>query len=615
VTRPPSVQRAAAPPAVETAGATSPLVAVPRDSLERAARLIEAALGCPTTVHDAARSDCETVAPASAAGEPLRLLHVCLAASPAAREEVYACGDPGRDRAAPDLPAARDLGARAYAILPLEDAATSEPLTALYVLSQSPREWSDDAVRALRHVAASLAAEVQLRRELARHELVEEDLRQHALRDRLTGLPNRTVFVDRLAHALERARRHKRFRFAVLSIDLDRFKAVNDSLGHEAGDAVLVAVARRLESCVRGEDMVARLSGDEFAILLESISDDSDGPRVAERIRRSLAAPIPTAESEVFTSASMGIVLGSSDGADTPSGLLQRAGIATTRAKASGRDRYEMFDRAMHARALARLRTEMELRRAVERGEFELYYQPLVTLETGRITELEALVRWQHPERGIVQPLEFIPLAEETGLIVALGAWVLDAACRQMCEWQRRFPRPDGDAPLALSVNISLRQFLEPGFAGHVAETLRASRLDAQSLKLEITESFAVDDPDRTRRTLEELRALGVRIYLDDFGTGYSSLGHVHQLPLDAVKIDRAFVTRMDQSVMHLQLVHTVRALARNIGVLAVAEGVETEAQLRTLRALGCESAQGYLFSRPVPAGDIERLLAEDPRW
>jgi diguanylate cyclase (GGDEF)-like protein len=457
--------------------------------------------------------------------------------------------------------------------------------------------------------------ELHLRCELARREVAEEELRQSALRDRLTGLPSRALFVERLAHAVERARRRAGFRFAVLSVDLDRFKVVNDSLGHDIGDSVLITVARRLQSCVRGEDIVARLSGDEFAILLESISDDSDGPRVAERIRGSLAAPIPTAEGEVFVSASMGIVLGSRD-ADNPSGLLQRAGMATTRAKAAGRDRYEMFDRAMHARALVRLRTETELRRAVERDQFELYYQPLVTLATGRITELEALVRWQHPERGIVPPLEFIPLAEETGLIVPIGGWVLAEGCRQMRAWQERFPRRgQAEAPLALSVNISLRQFLERGFVQHVADTIRASGLAPQSLQLEITESFALDDPELTRRLLDELRALGVRIYLDDFGTGYSSLGHVHHLPLDAIKIDRAFVTRMGRESRHLQIVHTVRALARNIGVIAVAEGVETEAQLRALRELGCETAQGYLFSRPLPAREIERLLAEDPRW
>jgi EAL domain-containing protein (putative c-di-GMP-specific phosphodiesterase class I) len=271
-----------------------------------------------------------------------------------------------------------------------------------------------------------------------------------------------------------------------------------------------------------------------------------------------------------------------------------------------------MFDREMHARALERLRTETALRHALERGEFELYYQPLVDLESGRVTELEALLRWRHPERGVVPPLDFIPLAEETGLIVPIGGWVLTEACRQTRDWQRRFAR---EVPLAVSVNLSVKQFGQTSFARTVSDTLRATGLDPRALKLEITESFAVDDADGTRGMLEELRRLGVRIYLDDFGTGYSSLGYLHRLPLDAIKIDRSFVMRMEEGPTHMQLVRTVRDLARNIGVAAVAEGVETAAQLTTLRALGCESAQGYLFSKPVPAYEIDQLLTKDPRW
>jgi predicted signal transduction protein with EAL and GGDEF domain len=356
---------------------------------------------------------------------------------------------------------------------------------------------------------------------------------------------------------------------------------------------------------------VARASGDEFAILLESLSDDSDGSRVAERMQRSLAVPIETSEGEVYTAASMGIVL-SSSGLDTPTALMQQAGIAMSRAKSAGRGRYEMYDRAMHARALARLRMETDLRHALERSEFEIYYQPLVTLSTGRITELEALIRWHHPQRGLVAPLEFIPLAEETGMIVPIGGWVLAEACRQTRDWQQRFAQQEG---LALSVNLSPKQFAQPGFVTFVEDTVRTSGLDPRSLKLEITESFAIDDPDGTRALLSALRALGIQIYLDDFGTGYSSLGYLHQLPLDGIKIDRCFVTQMDSGPLHRQLVHTVRDLAMNIGVAAVAEGVETTSQLEALRTLGCESAQGFLFSRPVPRDMVERLLTEDPRW
>ncbi len=327
-----------------------------------------------------------------------------------------------------------------------------------------------------------------------------------------------------------------------------------------------------------------------------------------------LAAPLETREGQIFPSASIGIVLSSSgldDGEDAHVRLLQRAGVAISRAKQGGRARYEMFDRGMQARAVTRLRMETDLRGAVERGEFELYYQPLITLATGRITELEALLRWRHPVRGIVAPLDFIPLAEETGLITRIGSWVLAEACRQMHEWQERFPR---DVPLSLSVNLSVKQFAQPEFVRHVSEIVAASGLDPHCLKLEITESVAIDDPDRTRGMLEELRRLGVRIYLDDFGTGYSSLGHLHQLSLDAIKIDRSFVMHMEEP-MHLQLVHTVRDLARNIGVTVIAEGVEKQSQLDVLRRIGCESAQGYFFSRPVPVDEVAKLLERDPRW
>jgi diguanylate cyclase (GGDEF)-like protein len=461
----------------------------------------------------------------------------------------------------------------------------------------------------------AVARAERLEAQLAECHAAQEELRRNATHDALTGLPNRVLFLDRLSHAVQRGRRHKDFRFAVLSVDLDRFKAINDSLGVRVGDEVLVDHARRLEACVRSEDMVARLSGDEFAILLESLADDADAGRVAERMLRSLGVPVETREGEVFATASIGIVLSSSglDGGDDANiRLVQEAGVAMSRAKARGRGRYEMFDRTMQARAVARLRMETDLRGAVERGEFEVYYQPLVTLADGRVTELEALLRWRHPVRGIVAPLDFIPLAEETGLIIPIGNWVLAESCRQVREWQRRFPR---EAPLTLSVNLSVKQFAQPDFVAHMAGIVRTSGLDPRCLKLEITESVAIDDPDRTRGMLEELRGLGVRMYLDDFGTGYSSLGQLHRLSLDAIKIDRSFVMRMSDGPMHWQLVRTVRDLARNIGVTVIAEGVETKEQLAELRVLGCESAQGYLFSRPVPAGEIDELLERDPRW
>ena len=552
-----------------------------------------------------------------------------------ARQAVAIRGDDAEIRIGPGLGAARATfrtihgsegrtlamdsslemtGTQAYAVIPLEGPYLGDGELAIYVLSTDPRDWSESEQQALLDVGAGVAAEVSLHRELTQCAADREALRQHAMQDVLTGLPNRVLFLDRLAHAVERARRHRDFRFAVLLLDLDRFKTVNDSLGVQVGDEVLLAVSTRLDTCVRDEDSIARLSGDEFAILLESLADDSDAGRVAERMLGALAAPVPTREGEVFTAASIGIVLSSSGidtGDDAHVRLLQRAGVAVSRAKSGGRGRFEMFDREMQVRAVARLRMETDLRGAVERGEFEVYYQPLIDLESGHITELEALLRWRHPERGIVAPLDFLPLAEETGLIIRIGSWVLAEACRQMQQWQQQFPR---ETPLSLSVNLSVKQFAQPDFVRHVSEIVKTSGLDPHSLKLEITESVAIDDPERTRGMLEELRALGVRMYLDDFGTGYSSLGHLHRLSLDAIKIDRSFVMQMDDP-MHLQLVHTVRDLAHNIGVTVIAEGVETTDQLAVLRRIGCQSAQGYLFSRPIPPVEIEQLLERNPNW
>ena len=612
---------------------------VPRDAIERTARLIEAVTGSHVTalasgsaVQKQSSNGRHTAngrhTPARARrSDLLPSISVCVQPYHGSGSSLFATGegDPARAYAAPaDLAVIEAAGALAWAIIPLgghpiaaspaRGASIPVGRLALYLLSTAPREWTDTQMHSLSAIASALGAEFELRRELAELDGTREELRAHVMRDGLTGLPTRALFLDRLAHAVERAKRHPDFHFAVLSLDLDRFKAVNDSLGTEAGDAVLIEVARRLGTCVRGEDMVARSSGDEFAVLLESISNDSDGVRVAERVFRALATPVNTAQGEVFTSASIGIVL-SSSGLEAPPTLLQHAGIAMSRAKTAGRARYEMYDPDMQVRATARLRMETDLRRAIARGEFELFYQPLISLGTGQITELEALLRWRHPERGMIPPLDFIPLAEETGLIVPIGSWVLAEACRQMREWHGQFPSAAGTPRLSLSVNVSVKQFAQPGFVREVAGVIAKNELDPRCLKLEITESFAIEDPELTRRILEELRATGVGIYLDDFGTGYSSLAYLHQLPLDAIKIDRSFVMGMDAGTTQLQLVHTVRALARSIGVVAVAEGVETKEQLTVLRELGCESAQGYYFSRPVSATDVRQLLRRDERW
>ncbi len=615
-------------PLIQLPGAARPAVngrPVPREaaalweaSLEHATHLIAAALAqCPPT-GSAPRA--RLIDPADRRGAAMAIQLFVL--PPSSDAYTSFCPDI-RDKTVEGTAFAKsagDIGGAAYAAVPLvrsDDAstaqrsATSATVGTLLVVLDEPHSWTKSDESVVRDVAALLAIDLDLHQELAQHLLAAEALQEQALRDPLTGVPNNTLFLNRLAHAIERGHRHKDFCFAVLALDLDRFQSINNSLGRDAGNEVLITIARRLESCVRGEDLISRSGGDEFAILLESLSDDSDGSRVAERMQQSIAQPIETSEGEVYTSASIGIVL-STSGLSTPAKMLQEAGIAMSRAKGAGRNRHEMFDSAMHARALARLRMETDLRHAVERGEFELFYQPLVTLGTGRITELEALLRWRHPQRGLIPPLDFIPLAEETGLIVPIGQWVLARACADMVGWQQRFPRT---APLAISVNLSPRQFAQANFVKTVAGTVAASGLDPHTLKLEITESFAIAEPARTRELLTELRALGIQIYLDDFGTGYSSLGYLHQLPLDGIKIDRSFVMQMDTGPLYRQLVNTVRDLAMNIGVIAIAEGVENQTQLAALREMGCSSAQGYLFSRPVPVSEIEVLLSNDPRW
>jgi len=435
----------------------------------------------------------------------------------------------------------------------------------------------------------------------------EDQLRHAALHDALTGLPNRNLFMERLARAILRTRERDDFQFAVLFLDLDRFKVVNDGLGHHVGDELLVAIARRIQRALREEDTVARFGGDEFAILLVDIGDVGYARDVAERIQRAISSPVNLDGYEVFTSASIGIAL-SSAAYGKPEYLLRNADMAMYRAKAAGMARVAVFDHAMHARALVRLQQETDLRRAVERGEFRLFYQPIVDLGSGRIEGLEALVRWQHPERGWIPPGDFIPMMEETGLIHALGRWVLEEACGKLFRWRN-------GRRLSLNVNLSVRQFSQPDLVEHIASALQRTGADPRGLKLEVTESVIADDVDAAVATLARFKALGIETCMDDFGTGYSSLSALHRLPLDTLKIDRSFVGRIGTEPDATVLVRTILMLAHGLGLAVVAEGVETPEQLRLLRELGCEYAQGFLFSRAVPAEEAERLLAADPRW
>jgi diguanylate cyclase (GGDEF)-like protein len=425
-----------------------------------------------------------------------------------------------------------------------------------------------------------------------------EHFRHAAFHDSLTELPNRTLLADHLRLAIERARRHPEHLFAVLFLDLDRFKNINDSLGHAAGDRLLVETARRLEHCSRPSDTVARLGGDEFAVLLDGLDSAGDAVRVAERVQEELMRPFHLGGHEVYTAASIGITL-STHGYDDPENVLRDADTAMYRAKEKGKARYELFDAEMHADALARLRLENDLRRAVEHREFEVYYQPVVTLSTGRLSGFEALVRWRHPERGMVSPAEFIPLAEETRLITEIGGWVLDEACRQLSEWRELIP---SQQHLSVSVNLSSKQLTQPGFAERVRRTLRETGLPAHCLKLEITESAVMENAETAASLLAQLRALGIHLSIDDFGTGYSSLSYLHRFPVDTLKVDRSFVAKMTDNSENGEIVRTIITLASNLGMCVVAEGVETEEQHARLEALGCEYGQGYLYSKPVEA-------------
>jgi diguanylate cyclase (GGDEF)-like protein/PAS domain S-box-containing protein len=428
------------------------------------------------------------------------------------------------------------------------------------------------------------AADVTARRK------AQAQLLQAAFYDPLTGLPNRALLKDRLDVAFARAKGRDAARFAVLFLDLDRFKLVNDSLGHRAGDELLIQIARRLEGCRRAGDTVARLGGDEFTLLVEGIVDDDEAVAVAERVHRGLAPPFLLEGHEVFASASIGIALGG-PATERPEHLLRDADTAMYRAKVRG-CRHAVFDSSMHERAMAALRLENELRRALERGELRVHYQPIVELATGRAVGVEALVRWEHRDRGLVQPGEFIPLAEETGLIVPLGRWVLEEACHALSVLP---------APLTLSVNLSGRQLLQPDFLDELAALLAKRTLDPHRLRLELTESMLMGNGPAAMQALERLRGLGVRLCIDDFGTGYSSLSYLHELPIDALKIDRSFVQAMGEDERKIKIVQSILLLGKGLGIEVVAEGVETEAQAEALRRLGCELAQGYLFARPVP--------------
>jgi diguanylate cyclase (GGDEF)-like protein len=435
-----------------------------------------------------------------------------------------------------------------------------------------------------------------------------EHFRHAAFHDSLTDLPNRGLFSDYLKLAIERSKRQADYLFAVLFLDLDRFKYINDSLGHSCGDQLIVELARRLQGCLRQVDTVARFGGDEFAILLDGIKDPNDAIRVAEKIQQELLRPFDLGGHEAFTSASIGIAL-SSAGYDQPDYILRDADTAMYRAKDAGKACYELFDLEMHSRAVIRMRLENDLRRALERNEFCVHYQPIVSVQTGRLSGFEALVRWQHPERGLVPPSEFIPITEETGMIVPLGSWILEEACKQMHEWHMQHP---ANRALTINVNLSSKQLIQSGLVQEVKQILKKTGLPARSLKLEITESVVMENAELATTMLKQLSELNVHLCIDDFGTGYSSLSYLHRFPVDTLKIDRSFVNRIEEKDENVEIVRTIATLARNLGMEVVAEGVESEDQLACLKALNCEYAQGYLFSKPLARDAAAAYITSD---
>ncbi|MEH2002295.1 MAG: EAL domain-containing protein [Nostoc sp.] len=447
---------------------------------------------------------------------------------------------------------------------------------------------------------------LSIARNITALKVAQAQLIHDAFHDLLTGLPNRALFLERLERALMSAKRRVDYTFAVLFIDLDRFKRINDSLGHMIGDQLLTALARILENCLRAGDTVARLGGDEFTILLDDLNNINDVTTVVERIHEALKSAFKLNGNEVFTTVSIGIAL-SNASYNRPEELLRDADIAMYQAKTSGKGCHKIFDSTMYIQVTKLLELEMDLRRAVERQEFLIHYQPIVLLGTYKIIGFEALVRWQHPQHGLVFPGSFIPLAEETGLIIPIGYWVLREACRQMHAWQIQFP---ADPPLTISVNLSTKQFSDPALIEKINQIVQETDLEGSNLKLEITESVLMGNIQLTSFMILQLQEMNIQLQLDDFGTGYSSLSYLHRFPSSALKIDRSFIAKIGANEESLEIIQTIISLAKNLNKDVIAEGVETAEQLAQLRAMKCKYAQGYFFSKPLDSKSIERLIA-----
>ena len=509
----------------------------------------------------------------------------------------------------PRVESARAAGLKAAFAFPV--LVGDEVTAVLEFYGDKVAEPDTELLRLMYQIATQLARVIERKR-------AEEQLLHDASHDPLTGLPNRALFKDRLSHAIARARRKSVYHYAVLFIDLDHFKVVNDSLGHLIGDRLLVAVSERLLATLREGDMVsqpnavptpdidtlARLGGDEFIILLDELRDPDDALIVAARIQEALRQPFYIEERDLYATASIGIA-SSATGYSTADDVLRDSDLAMYRAKSLGRARSEIYDQTMHETALKRLSVESDLRRALQNDELVLHFQPIIALESGKVSGFEALVRWQRTPETLVYPGDFIQIAEDTGLIMPIGSWVLAEACRALRRWQALPHR----AELSMSVNVSARQFAQPGLAANVRRIIDATGIAPATLRLEITETITMGDVKKTIEVLSQLKEIGVGLSIDDFGTGYSSLSYLHRFPLDVLKIDRSFISQMDVGGDGYQIVQTIMALAHTLGMDVVAEGTETAEQIRHLRSLACGYAQGYFYSRPVGAAAAEKLL------
>lgn len=486
--------------------------------------------------------------------------------------------------------------------------------TSMEQAEQAERERAEAEQRRVREAEKHIA---ELNQHIAEQERISEALRlskerfQHAaLHDALTGLPNRSFFFEQIKFLLERNRHNSNNGFCVLFMDLDGFKKINDSLGHAIGDKLLVQVARVLEQTVRQGDTVARLGGDEFAIVLAEIGQAKDAVNFAERITRSIGQPFKIEGHQVFTVPSIGLALSNTE-YETPEEILRDADIAMYNAKENKLGN-AIFDRELRVRAVNTIQIETDLRYAVEEEQFRVFYQPIIALESGHLAGFEALIRWQHPQRGLVSPAEFIPIAESSGHIVPMTNWILWQACSQLSRWRWRSA---ANRSLIISVNLSSKHFTQPDLVETVKHTLQETGLDPRCLKLEITESAVMDNAEDAASTLQALRQIGVQLSIDDFGTGYSSLSYLHRFPIDTLKIDRSFVMRMGAKGENSEIVKTINTLAQNLGLNVIAEGVETIEQLETLRTLGCSYGQGYFFAKPLPLEEIDELMRARTNW